>query len=370
MAWHVGEHGGKDDHEEAHSGEGGEEEGTAAELVNEEEAEDGEDEVEDADKDVHADGLGGAGTGVLGEDDGAVVEDGVETGDLLDDGQHDGEGEGLAEGEAEEFAVGSGLLADGFADFIDGGFDVGAGGDALEDGEGLLAFAVLEEPAGAFRNGEHGDAEGDGGDGTEGEHQAPVAVDVLREFVVDHEADEGSADEGELVESDEHAALVGGGDFGDIKGADEQGRAEGHAGECAGDHELGDLVGGGGAEGSDAEEEPGAEEDGAAAIAVTGPSADGGAEGASDKEDGGERLSGDGAEVEVGAEEDEGAVDDGHVVAEEQTGGGGGGGCDDDIKGGFFRLLHDGPLSGIAGRRAGTGDGIPAGGRGGRLEFA
>ena len=67
--------------------------------------------------------------------------------------------------------------------------------------------------------------------------------------------------------------------------------------------------------------------------------------------------------MEVGAEEDEGAVDDGHVVAEEQTCGGCGGGSQDDIEGGFFRLLHEGPLSGIAGQRPGAGDGIPAKGR-------
>ena len=118
--------------EPGHSGEGeaaaygsDEEEGLTADLVDDGDADEGSDEVGEADDN----GLLGAGDGAeagVGEDVVEVVEDGVDAGELVEEADGDGEEDELGVATLEEGVLGEAAFgADGFGDGVDLGAGVG-----------------------------------------------------------------------------------------------------------------------------------------------------------------------------------------------------------------------------------------------------
>ena len=93
-----------------------------------------------------------------------------------------------------------------------------------------------EEPRGARHEG-HDGALGDGDDGAEPEHDPPSAVDV-GEGVVDEVGQEDADGDAQLVQRDEHAALLGRGDLGDVDALGDGGERDREAeDEAAGQEE-------------------------------------------------------------------------------------------------------------------------------------
>ncbi len=213
--------------------------------------------------------------------------------------------------------------------------------DLGEDLLGLVGLADGDQEAGGLGDREGEQAVEEGGDDHHAEHPLPglqaadlaalIAVGELEDAVVDQLGDGDADDDGGLLEGAEAAAVGGGGDLGDVGGADDGGHADGEAADDPPEGEVPEGEGQGRADGADGEEDGGDLHAADAADAVGDPAGGGGADGAADQGDGDDLGEGAGADVVPVADRLDGAVDDGAVVAEEETAHRGGGRDEDDV---------------------------------------
>ena len=195
--------------------------------------------VDDADHHVHPDGAPIPGAGVFPENDGPVVHDCVDPGDLLDDCQDDGQDERLAQRFAQEFTVGSGGLGrNGFTDVLQFPIDRCVRRNALEHCAGLVFPVHLHQPSRALRDPRQRYAKQQRGHGADAEHPPPIARSHLSERVVADKGAQDPDDNRELVKGHQSPAHVGGRDLREIEGRDQRSTADGQTAQCPRDDQL------------------------------------------------------------------------------------------------------------------------------------
>ena len=137
----------------------------------------------------------------------AIIHDGVDTGNLLADGDtHTDEDDAanpwrcqiLVTGLVEVF-----LGVDAVLDLIELGNGHALIADLLEDLHRIADAALQQEPARALRHHEHAEPEHDGRDRCEGEHVAPDVADLT-----ERDAEDGVEDEGEQLARDDHELVL------------------------------------------------------------------------------------------------------------------------------------------------------------------
>ena len=231
---------------DAHADGAADEEGLAAQLLDGEDGDEGEEDVDHAHDDRVDHRVGHA---HVAEDAGRVVEHGVDADGLLEDAEHDAhEDAEVAVGEEALGADGDGLLdvlqdLPGFLRAVDLG----------KDAEGLLVSAHHDEIARRLRDEADEQGEESCGDGLRSEHIAPAGLDgpgvgarcdgvdalsdllddgvgvVAEDEEVDEVDDELSEDDGKLVPRDEHAADVAGCHLADVHRTDGRGQSDADA---------------------------------------------------------------------------------------------------------------------------------------------
>ena len=290
-------------------------------LVNDAHADDGEDEVGEAD----GDGLLIAGE--LAEAGGLenvveVIKDGVDAGELVECADGDGEEERVAVLPAEDGDVGGGvLLGERGADVGELGLGVGIA-HHFEHGEGFAVAILLAADQRGLRGMPKSRARkpkaGMAATPTCQRHSAAPRFRGADE-VIGGVGDEDAEDHVELERADEAAAPLGGRKLGDVDGAEDRGRADAESADEAEDHERGPAPGQRAADGGEHVKNGGEAEGFAAAEALAHLA------GSERSDDGADQGDGDGpalalrAEVIEAHQRVDGAGDDHGVKAEEQA---------------------------------------------------
>ena len=251
-------------------------------------------------------------------------------------------------------------------DLGDLGFGVGVWGETGECAGGVGGAAGGDKVARGLGDEKEADEEGGGGEEFDPEHPLPGletqepngagAAGELGDDEVAQERGEETEDDGELLQGREASANGGGGDFGDVGGADHAGGADGETADEAIDDKLNRTAGDARTPGAEGEEDGGTEERGAAAEGVGDAAGEESARSAAE-EHGSDIETGDGgAGAKGGGERADGAVDDAAVETEEETADGGdGGGQKDGTKRGRGTHAGEGGGGGAASMAAGDG---------------
>ena len=211
-----------------------EEQGLAAELIDDGDAEQGGDEVGGADHN----GLVGArdrGKAGAGEDVIEIVENGVDAGELIEEADGDGEkDQQLVAGREEGVLLGAAFGTHGG----NHGVHLGLGVWRSHAGKDELSFvdAILgDEPAGALGNAEQEKHEEERGDDGDTELHAPLdgAKSKVSDDGVGEVGEQDANDDVDLEHADEATAPLGGGELRDVDGAEDGGAADAEAAQKA-----------------------------------------------------------------------------------------------------------------------------------------
>src|SRR5580704_5675940 len=177
---------------------------------------------------------------MLQKNQGAVINDGVDTGELAEQANQYGDQKRPAESWIEDVPT---LLCNGGAD----GTDLGLCRiRAIDTGKELLRLslaAILHQPARAFRNKQQRQQKKHGWYCGGSEHPTPVRRASSREAVVHAVRQQDPADDRQLVHADQQPAYSSGRNLGNVKRRKGGGQSDGQASDHACNYELSEIAG-------------------------------------------------------------------------------------------------------------------------------